>query len=143
MKLHRTIPVTGVLVTLAVAGIGLPAQAAGRTTETFTCGGQQVTIESAYGHDGNTWSAARILDAGTLVPVSFEYVAVDETADLVLDDETLQHGTAHAHQSTITCETSSEFVLGDVAPPDVVLPPGVEPTDTVRMSFVVTAVPRP
>jgi hypothetical protein len=143
MKLHRTVPVAGVLAALAVAGIGTPAQAAGRTTQTFTCDGQQVTIRSAYGHDGDTWSAAQIVDAGTLVPVSFEYLALDETANLVLDDETIQHGTAHAHQSTITCETSTEFALGDVAPPDVVLPPGVEPTDTVKMSFVVTAVPRP
>jgi hypothetical protein len=143
MKLPRTLPVTAVLAALAVAGTGLPAHAAGRTTQTFTCDGQQVTIQSAYGHDGDTWSAAQIVDAGTLVPVSFEYLAVDETADLVLDDETVQHGTAHAHQSTIICENSTEFVLGDQAPPDVVLPPGVEPTDTVKMSFVVTAVPRP
>jgi len=143
MKLHRTIPVAGVLAAVALACIGVPAQAAGRTTQTFTCDGQQVTIQSAYGHDGDTWSAAQIVDAGTLVPVSFEYVAVDETANLVLDDETIQHGTAHAHQSTITCQTSTEFVLGDVAPPDVVFPAGVEPTDIVTMSFVVTAVPLP
>jgi hypothetical protein len=143
MKLHRTVPIAGVLAALGVAATGVPAQAAGRTTQTFTCAGQQVTIESAYGHDGDTWSAARIVDAGTLVPVSFEYLAVDETAGIVLDDETVQHGTAHAQQSTITCENSMEFVLGDDVPPDVVLPPGVEPTDTVRMSFVVTAVPRP
>jgi hypothetical protein len=143
MKPHRTVPLAGAIAALAVAGIAIPAQAAGRTTQTFTCDGQQVTIQSAYGHDGDTWSAAQIVDAGTLVPVSFEYLAVDETANLVLDDETIQHGTAHAHQSTITCQTSTEFVLGDVTPPDVVLPPGVEPTDTVRMSFVVTAIPRP
>ncbi len=143
MKLRRTIPVAGVLAAVAVACIGVPAQAAGRTTQTFTCDGQHVTIQSAYGHNGDTWSAAQIVDAGTLVPVSFEYLAVDETANLVLDDETIRHGTAHAQQPTITCQTSTEFVLGDVAPPDVVFPPGVEPTDIVTMSFVVTAVPRP
>ena len=143
MKLHRTVPIAGGLAALVVAGTGVPAHAAGRTTQTFTCGGQQVTIQSAYGHDGDTWSAAQIVDAGTLVPVSFEYLAVDETAGIVLDDETVQHGTAHARQATITCENSMEFVLGDDVPPDVVLPPGVEPTDTVKMSFVVTAIPRP
>ncbi|HEX2857200.1 MAG TPA: hypothetical protein VHO26_06950 [Propionibacteriaceae bacterium] len=143
MKFHRTIPVAGVLAAAAIAAAAMPAQAAGRTTQTFTCDGQQVTIQSAYGHDGDTWSAAQIVDAGTLVPVSFEYLAVDETANLVLNDDTIAHGTAHDHQSTVTCQTSTQFTLGDVAPPGVVFPPGVQPTDIVSMSFVVTAVPRP
>ena len=143
MKLHRTIPLAGVLAALAVASTAMPALADGRTTQTFTCDGQQVTIQSAYGHSGDTWSAAQIVDAGTLVPVSFEYLTVDETANLVLGDDTIQHGTAHSHQSTITCEASTQFTLGDVAPPGVVFPPGVQATDIVTMSFVVTAAPRP
>lgn len=143
MKLQRLAAAAGILVTLAVTATSTPAQAAGLSTQTFTCDGQHVTIRSAYGHDGDTWSAAQIVGAGTLVPESFEYRTVDETAGIVLDDETLHHGAAHANQATITCEVGMEAVLGDIVSPDFMLPPGTSPSDLVQLSFVVTAVPRP
>jgi hypothetical protein len=148
MKLHHLAPVVGAL---ALAGFGAtaPAQATapeagGRLLQTFTCAGQPVTIAVSPGNQGDNWGAARVVDGGTLIPVSIEYLVQDETAAITLDDEVVSHGgPAHAHQQTITCAVSQTAVLGDVAPPDFELPAGASATDTVTMSMIVRAVPRP
>lgn len=155
MKLHHLAPALGAL-TLAAVGAAGPAQAAapqtapqsaspgGQLPQTFTCDGQPVTLLVAPGRQGNNWGAARVVDAGTLIPVTIEYLVVDDTAGITLDDEVVSHGgPAHAQQQTIVCSVSQSAVLGDVAPPDVELPPGVSSTDVVTMSMVVRAVPRP
>jgi hypothetical protein len=146
MKLHHLAPVLGAFA-LAAVGAASPAQAAaggGRMLQTFSCDGQDVTIAVSSGNDGDNWGAARLVDGGTLIPVSLEYLVFDDTADLVLDDETVQHGgPAHSRQQTITCVVSEQGVLGDSAPPDFVLPDGAALTDTITFSLLVTAVPRP
>jgi hypothetical protein len=144
MKIRILAPAVGAL-TLAAVGLAAPAHAAGgRQLQTFTCSGEPVTIAVAPGNQGDNWGAARVVDGGTLIPVSIEYLVQDETAAITLDDEVVSHGgPAHAHQQTITCVLSQNAVLGDVAPPDFELPLGASATDTVTMSMIVQAVPRP
>jgi hypothetical protein len=94
MKLHHLAPVLGAFA-LAAVGATPPAQAAaggGRMLQTFSCGGQDVTIAVSSGNDGDNWGAGRVVDGGALIPVSLEYLVLDDTADLVLDDEIVQHG---------------------------------------------------
>jgi hypothetical protein len=144
MKLHHLVPALGALMLAVICAAG-PAQAAGgRQLQTFTCAGEPVTIAVSPGNEGDNWGAARVVDGGTLIPVSIEYLVRDDTAAITLDDEIVSHGgPAHAQQETITCSVSETAVLGDVAPPDLELPPGVSSTDHVTMSMVVRAVPRP
>jgi hypothetical protein len=144
MKIRILAPAVGAL-TLAAVGLAAPAHAAGgRQLQTFTCAGEPVTIAVGPGNGGDNWGAGRIVDGGTLIPVSIEYLVQDDTAGITLDDEVVSHGgPAHANQETITCSVSESATLEDVAPPDLELPPGASGTDTVTMSMIVRAVPRP
>jgi hypothetical protein len=132
-------------VTLAAA----PAFAAegqshvGRQATEMTCAGQPVTLLVAPGNGGDNWGAATIVDAGTLIPKTLEYLVYDDTIDATLDDDVISHGSAHAQQSTITCEVSERDVLGNVLPAGMELPPGTAATDAVTLAFRVVAVPRP
>jgi hypothetical protein len=146
MKLHRLVPAVGALA-LVAAGAATPAHAAGaggRVLQTFDCDGQETTFTVSTGNEGDNWGAARVVGGGTLIPVSLEYLVYDDTAALVLDDEIVQHGgPAHAQQPTVTCVVTEQAVLGDVAPPDFVLPDGVAASDLVTSALYVIAVPRP
>ena len=146
MKLHRLVPALGALA-LVAAGAATPAHAAGaggRVLQTFDCDGQDITIAVSSGNEGDNWGAARVVDGGTLIPASLEYLVYDDTAALVLDDEIVQHGgPAHARQPTVTCVVTEQAVLADVVPPDFVLPDGTALSDLVTLALRVTAVPRP
>lgn len=101
-----------------------------------------VTVVSAPQTPGDNWSAGQVLGGATLVPVSFTYRITDTTLGVVLNVDTVDHGAAHAHQSTITCSQSDTVPLADLlpVPPGVELPAGAAPTDVVQMSFIVSAV---
>ena len=144
MKMHHLAPAVGALA-LVAAGAATPAFASGgRILQTFACDGQDVTIAMAPGNQGDNWGAGRVVDGGVLIPVSLEYLVHDDTAELVLDDEVVQHGAgAHSGQQQVTCVVAEQAVLADVAPPGVDLPDGTAPTDLVTMSLLVTAVRRP
>jgi hypothetical protein len=137
-------------VATAAAGLALavPASAhaagqvpSGRSTMTIDCAGLgSVTIVSPPSVTGDTWGAAQIIGDGHLVPVSFRFYAYDETLGLVLGDYTVSHGAAHGQQSTTTCDATQTALLGELAPPDEPLPPGVSPSDVVSSTFEVVAV---
>ena len=134
----------------AAAGLALavPATAhaagrvpAGRSTMTVDCVGLgSVTIITSPAAVGDSWSAAQVVGDGHLVPVSFRYYVYDETAGLVLGDDTVGHGPAHGQQATTTCDATRTALLGELAPPDGALPVGVSPTDEVSLTFEVVAV---
>jgi hypothetical protein len=143
MKLHHLAPVVGALLAVAAAGPAHAEGAGGRQLQTLMFAGEPVTIVVSTGNGGDNWGAARVVDGGTLIPVSIEYLVRDDTAGITLDDEVVSHGgPAHAHQQAITCSVSQSTILGEVAPPDVELPPGASGTDVVTMSMIVRAVPR-
>lgn len=133
------------LATLAVA----PAQAAGnldasgRQIMQMTCAGQPVTFLVAAGNDGDNWGAAKLLDGGTLIPKTLEYLVHDDTIAATLDDDVISRGGAHEQQSTITCEVSQTDSLEHVLPPGMELPPGTSLTDQITQTFRVVAVPKP
>lgn len=129
----------------AVVAVPAGAQASGhRGTEQLDCSGLgTVTITTPPENVGDSWSAAQIVGDGHLVPVSFTYLAEDTTLGVVLNQFTESHGPAHQQQDTITCSTTLLVTLADLlpAPPGVELPPGVQPTDTVALTFLATVVP--
>lgn len=141
--------ITTALAAMTVAGVCLgaaPAQAqepGGRDIIQLTCDGQPLTLRVSGGNDGDNWGAAHLVDGGTLIPASLEYLVYDDTAGITLDDEVLSHGQAHQHQQTIVCQDSEQATLGDALPPGMELPPGTATTDQITQTFRVVAVPRP
>jgi len=128
---------------LIAPGTALAADSAphNRATMQFDCAGiGTVTLVAPPTAAHDNWSAAQVVTGGHLIPVAIRYRVFDDTADAVLDDETVAHPAAHGAQPTTTCAMSQTAILGDVAPPDAPLPAGVLPTDTVTMSIIVTAV---
>ena len=141
--LRRTAAVAG-LAAAALLAAGPANASTGRPTQQVRCGDQLLTISVAPGNGGNNWGAGQVVGGGHLVVASLEYAVHDDTADLWLDDEVLAHGKAHGQQQTVTCDVASQqSVLGDVAPPDFVYPPGTGPADVVTSSLRATVVPRP
>lgn len=149
MHLRHRLAVGATIAAAAVGAAPSAALAAGpvppsRQTQTFDCAGLgSVTIVTPPAPVSDSWSAAQVVGDGHLVPVAFRYLAVDTTAGIVLGDETVSHGTAHQHQPATTCTSSTQATLSDLMPPDAPLPVGVAPSDTVTLSFIVTAVARP
>jgi hypothetical protein len=132
--------------TLALPGTASAAgdAPAARGTMQFDCAGLgAVTIVTPPAAAHENWSAAQIATGGHLVPVAFAYVVYDDTAGVTLDDETVTHAAAHTHQPTTSCVFSQTAVLGDIAPPDIPVPQGVAPSDTVTSSVIVTAIIKP
>lgn len=127
----------------------VPALAAGgptpsRGTMQLQCedaGTVLVVTPPASAHDN--WSAAQIIDGGHFVPVSFTYYVYDETANVVLGNDTVTHPHAHGQQETTTCRSDQSAMLGDLVPDGAPLPPGTEASDTVVLSFIATTVVRP
>lgn len=74
--------------------------------------------------------------------MSFTYRAYDETAGILLGEDTVSHPHAHGQQQTTTCEADQRSTLGQLAPAGP-LPDGTAATDTVVLSFIATAVARP
>jgi hypothetical protein len=147
MRRHRTVAVVAAAVAAVAAGSAVPPPAfaapPGRQTMPLSCDGlgEVEIVVPATTHD--SWSAAQLTGGGHLLPVSFEHRVYDDTARVTLFDGTVAHSPAHRRQDTITCSSSQQAVLGDVAPPDVVWPDGVEPSDTVTISLIATVVPEP
>jgi hypothetical protein len=116
----------------------------GRQVLQLDCQGSgPVTIVTTPTVVHDAWNAAQIEGGGHFVPVAFTYLAYDETAGIVLDDETVAHPSAHNQQETTTCIASQTAQLADIAPPGTSLPPGVAWTDTVTTSFIATVVAKP
>jgi hypothetical protein len=145
--MHRHIRLAG---TTALAGalflIATPAHAAGpaapgKTTMQLDFDVTTVTVVTPARQDN--WASAQILDGGHLIAVSFDYAVYDDTAAILLGDEPVTHHRAHSQQQTITCSTSQDAVLGDLAPPDIPLPDGVALTDTVTMTFTALVITQP
>lgn len=149
MHLRHRLAVAATVATVAVCAAPAAALAAGpvppsRQTQTFDCAGLgSVTIVTPPASVGDSWSAAQVVGDGHLVPVAFRYLAVDTTAGIVLNDETVSHGTAHQNQAATPCTSSTQAMLSDLLPPAAPLPDGVSPSDQVTLSFIVTAVARP
>ena len=132
------------VVTVVLAAGTASAATVARTTQQVTCGGHVMTITSAPGNGGNNWGSAQVDGGGHLVLAGLEYSVWDDTAGVMLDDEVLAHGNAHANQNPIPCDVASaENRLGDVAPPGFAYPPGTGPDDTVTSALRATVVPRP
>lgn len=128
---------------LLLAG-GTAEAATGRPPQQVVCGDQVLTISVAPGNGGNNWGSGQVVGGGHLIVATLEYAVHDDTAGVWLDDEVLSHGKAHVQQQTVTCDVASQqSVLGDVAPPDFVYPPGTGPADAVTSSLRATVVPRP
>jgi hypothetical protein len=144
MRRHRTIAVA-VAALAATSAVPTAAFAAPlhRQTMQLNCAGLGTVeiVAPASAHD--SWSVAQITGGGHLVPVSFEHKVYDDTARVTLFDGTITHSPAHSRQDTTTCSSTQQAVLGDVAPPDVVWPDGIEPTDNVTISFIAAAVLEP
>lgn len=141
-----------VVTAAACAGplLGLaPAMAAGgptpsRGTMQLQCddaGTVVIVTPPASAHDN--WSAAQIVAGGHLVPVSFTYRAYDETAGILLGEDTVSRPHAHGQQETTTCQADHRATLGQLVPAGAPLPDGAAETDTVLLSFIATAVVRP
>ncbi len=146
MHLRHRCAVGATIAAAAVGAAPTAALAAGpvppsRQTQTFGCAALgQHHHRTPPASAGDSWSAAQVVGGGHLVPVAFRYLAVDTTAGIVLGDETVSHGAAHRQQATTTCTSSTQARLSDLMPPDAPLPDGVEPSDLVTLSFIVTAV---
>ncbi len=128
---------------VAVCAFAVPAQAqSARQTQILDCEGLGTVAITAPQTPHDNWSAAQLTGGGNLVPVSFTYRVTDLTLGVVLDEETVEHGSAHAHQSTIACEQTSTGTLAELlpAPPGVQLPPDAAPTDAIELAFIATAV---
>ncbi|MGN6088626.1 MAG: hypothetical protein ACTHNT_04965 [Actinomycetales bacterium] len=150
MRLPSRIAVSLALVGAATAAVPTAALAAGpvppsRQAQTFTCDGQTMMIVTPPPTVHDSWSAAQIVGGGHFVPVSFEYLATDNTTGKVLSDELLSHGAAHNQQQTVECRIDAPVQrLGDLLPPGMPLPDGAATADDlVTMSFVVTAIAEP
>ena len=134
--------------TAALACLGAaPARAdsaqPGRDVIQLTCDGQPLDLVTSPGHDGDNWGAAHLVNSGTLIPVSIQFLVYDDTAGITLDNEVLSHGSAHQQQGTIVCEDAEQSTLGEALPPGMQLPPGTALSDQVTQTFRVVAVPRP
>jgi hypothetical protein len=140
----------GPLLLATAAGLALPAAPAvagpssGRTTMDVVCDGDTVTVTAAPGNHGNNWGAVQVDGGGALVLVSLRYAVYDDTTQQYLEDETIDHGLAHADQPTIECTVARE----PARPGDLLdgagLPPGAAGADDhVTSSLTVVVVPRP
>ncbi len=90
-------------ITLALPGAAFASAdtPAGRQTMQLDCAGLgTVTIVTPPASAHDNWSAAQIVGGDHFVPVSFTYLVYDDTAGVVLGDETVSHPAAHRQQST-------------------------------------------
>lgn len=149
--------VAGVLVTAGTAAAAATAFAAPASasiqTQQFTCdGGQVITVAVADNHssDMGGWGVGTIVDGGSgrLIPTSFSMGAYDVTQgqDLFAADGPQKGGgNANHMQSQVTCTQSTSGTLADLlaeqGPPPFPLPEWAKDSDTIVVTFTVTAVP--
>jgi hypothetical protein len=140
---------------VALGGAAMPATAStgepnpagfGQTLQPISCSGLgDLLIRTTENNSDGSWSAAHIVDggSGTLIPTSFTFSAYDETANLLLvpPEKMLKGDGAANHQQSpvLSCVQSMEGPLADFLEPGDTAPPGTDPTDTVVVSFTVTA----
>jgi hypothetical protein len=114
----------------------------GRLQETIQCAnGQTYTVAITQG--GNSNGVGQIVDAkGFGIPANGTFTLTDTTANVVLSQGPIGHGSGHENQTTTEC-TGQAFV-GTVAdlgpPPPGGFPTGVSASDTVVGSFDVFVV---
>jgi hypothetical protein len=133
-------------ITLALPGAAFASAdtPTGRQTMQLACAGfGTVTIVTPPASAHDNWSAAQIVAGRHFVPVSFDYLVYDDTAGVVLGDETVSYPAAHRQQSTATCVATQTALLSELTPPDGPLPSGVAATDTVTLSFTATVIVKP
>ena len=104
---------------------------------TAVCDGQTYTV--AVGNGGQNVGAAQIVDAhGHAILVSGTSTFTDTTADIVLGEFHMGHGSGHINQATTVCTSTQTATVGDFLSPDA-FPPGVYADDTLLwvIEFVV------
>ena len=143
---------------LALATAALPAAAATSGEPNPAGNGQSLQLLSCHGvgdllvrtnqdrsSDNGGWSSAQIVEGGTgtLIPTSFSFSGYDETTgtDLIDSGALAKGGGSGNHQQgpLLTCTQTMEGALADFLDPGETPPPGVDPTDTVLLTFTVTA----
>ncbi|GAA1934465.1 hypothetical protein [Nocardioides marmoribigeumensis] len=151
MRLEQRIAVVGIAVAAAASMATVPAYAEnpaglGQSSDTYQCDGiGDVVIRTPGTRADGGWSAGKIVSggSGTLVPTSFTFSAYDDTTGSYLfPPETMVKGNGSTGPSgdLWTCHQSGTGLLSDLGDPGEPLPPGVSPTDTVTLTFTVTAV---
>jgi hypothetical protein len=153
----RAVLVTGGAA-LALATAAFPAAAAtsgepnpagnGQSLQLLSCqgvGDLLVRTNEDNSSDNGGWSSAHIVEggSGTLIPTSFAFSGYDETTgtDLFASGVQAKGGGNgnHAQGPLLTCTQSMEGPLSDFLEPGETPPPGDDPSDTVLVSFTVTA----
>lgn len=153
-RVSRAVGLVGAAGLLAASGglLAAPAFAASSTGDYVCDNGSTLTVMTHDNHasDKGGWGAGTVVDGGSgkVLPTSFSIAAHDDTAGQYLfQAETAKGGgNANHNQSQITCWQSTTATLGDLlaqeGPPPGGLPDWAQLTDTVTMTFTVTAVPR-
>jgi hypothetical protein len=155
MRAHIRSALTVGAALVALGGAAMPATAStgepnpagfGQSLQPISCSGLgDLVIRTTENNSDGSWSAAHIVDggSGTLIPTSFTFTAYDETAGLLLfpAEAMLKGGGAANHQQgpVLSCVQSMEGSLADFMEPGDTPAPGTDPTDTVVVSFTVTA----
>jgi len=114
----------------------------GKDVVDLNCVGIGVVTVSVPGSENNNGVGQIVGAKGHGIPVAFTFTVTDVTTDTVIFSESsaVGHGHAHPHQATTTCSgvvfsgpASDFFGPGP-------LPPGVDATDTIEVSFVVEVI---
>ncbi len=151
MRIRQQMAVVGIAAAAAAGTVAVPAYAEnpaglGQYTDTYQCDGVgDVAIRTNSTRSEMSWGAGKIVSggSGTLVPTSFTFSAYDETTGAYLfEPETMSkgNGTTGPGGDLWTCHQSMTGTLADLAEPGEELPPGVDPTDVITVTFGVTAV---
>lgn len=137
------------LFTLAIGAVAVTPAVAAQQVQTFTCtsGGStfdvSVRVPDNHSSDNGGWSVGQAADrSGHYIPTQFEFSAVDTTTGVTLFDGSAAKGNGNANQNQqqITCSSQSTAVASDFF--QGTPPTGVSPTDTITLTFHVTAVPK-
>ncbi|MGN6242621.1 MAG: hypothetical protein ACTHQ3_03000 [Motilibacteraceae bacterium] len=130
---------------LVLAPLAVPAAAsAAASTDIYDCGalgGVAITTHGNNSSEHGGWGVGQTPD-GHLIPVSFTFSALDLTTGTTLfsGGSDKGGGNANHNQPTITCSQDMTGPLAGFLEPGDQLPPGTQPTDTVRVRFAVAAV---
>lgn len=141
-----------VITVLAACAIALTAVgtsvAAPPEPQPFNCSGLgniQILVGPANGAD-TSFGAARIAGGGILIPVSFQFSAVNVTRNSTIFDSGLiakGSGNGNRNQTTTACSLTDTGTLADFLEPGETVPPGSALTDTVTFTIAVNAIVKP
>jgi hypothetical protein len=129
--------------------LGASPALAAQSTQSITCDGQQLVIRtnSDNSSDMGGWSAAKIVSggSGTLIPVTFNFAAVDDTTgqQLFSAAQNKGDGNGNHNQATVSCVQTQTGTLADLLEPGDEVPPGAQLTDQVTVTFTAQAVHQP